>query len=117
MTRRIVERLDHIAQAIDHVRKLMDGKNASDLATDPFVRAAFERFMEIISEASRHIPADLKLRHPDIPWADIANFGNHLRHAYHRLDHRVLWTTYENDLDPLFDTIKIIRADLETDDG
>jgi uncharacterized protein with HEPN domain len=39
-----------------------------------------ERGVEIISEASRHLPAELKARNPEIPWQKVAGIGNVLRH-------------------------------------
>lgn len=39
-----------------------------------------ERGVEIISEASRHLPPALKARHPAIDWRSIAGVGNVLRH-------------------------------------
>jgi uncharacterized protein with HEPN domain len=38
-----------------------------------------ERGIEIISEASRHLPDELKARHPEIPWPKVAGIGNVLR--------------------------------------
>jgi uncharacterized protein with HEPN domain len=69
---------------------------------DAVIRAAFERFLEIVSEASRHVPDDWKANYgPDIPWREVGDLGNVLRHAYHRTDVRALWLVYEDDLDPL----------------
>jgi uncharacterized protein with HEPN domain len=59
------------------------------------LRAAFERYIEILCEASRHIPDALKDTEAHIPWPDVANIGNHIRHAYHRVDPEILWTTFE----------------------
>ena len=53
--------------------------------------AAFERFLEILSEASRHIPDALKQTAPEIPWQTVSAIGNHLRHAYDRVDAKILW--------------------------
>ena len=58
---------------------------------DRIARADFERFVEIISEASRHIPTELKTRHEDIQWRRIADIGNHLRHGYDGIVLAVLW--------------------------
>ena len=60
------------------------------------MKAAFERFLEILSEAARHIPDELKITEPDVEWRQVADIGNHLRHAYHRVDAEILWLTYEN---------------------
>src|SRR5690606_10244933 len=61
--------------------------------------AAFERFLEVVSEASRHVPDEWKQEFgPDIPWREIAGIGNVLRHAYRTVAMRRLWLIYEADL-------------------
>jgi uncharacterized protein with HEPN domain len=56
-----------------------------DLSFESFVRDrrtvyAVTRCLEIISDASRRLPAELKARHPHIPWAKIAGAGSVYRH-------------------------------------
>lgn len=101
MAATVRERLDHILDATAKIRILLAGRSVATLQTDPFVRAALERFLEIISEASRHIPSGLKERHPEIAWLDIANIGNRLRHGYDIVDARILWDVYAHDIDAL----------------
>lgn len=60
-----------------------------------------ERGIEIISEASRHLPDDLKARHPEIPWPKVSGIGNVLRHEYQKIAHDVLWHVVQDDLPPL----------------
>ncbi|MGO9453025.1 MAG: DUF86 domain-containing protein [Candidatus Binataceae bacterium] len=50
-----------------------------------------ERGVEIISEASRRLPDDLKARHPEIPWPKVATIGNVLRHDYESISAPVMW--------------------------
>jgi uncharacterized protein with HEPN domain len=57
-----------------------------------------ERGIEIISEASRHIPDDLKKRHSQIPWQQIAAIGNRLRHEYQRVAPDILWRIARDEL-------------------
>ncbi len=73
--------------------RLLDVLDAIDKArTAVGSRFATERAIEIISEASRHIPDDLKATAPDIPWRDVADIGNFLRHVYERTDPKIVWT-------------------------
>ena len=85
---------------------MLADKVREDLDREPITRAAFERFLEIPSEASRHLPKDDKARFPDVPWSQIADLGNHLRHAYHKVDAEILWAIYLKDLEPLESVIR-----------
>jgi uncharacterized protein with HEPN domain len=101
MSSRAYWRVTDMQSAISEIRKLLEGKSVNSLMSDAATRAAFERFLEILSEASRHIPDDLKEEFSEIPWRQVADLGNFIRHVYHKVDMEVLWSIYENDLDPL----------------
>jgi uncharacterized protein with HEPN domain len=60
-----------------------------------------QRGVEIISEASRHLPDDLKARNPEIPWQKVAGIGNFLRHNYESIAAPVLWKLVQADLPAL----------------
>ncbi len=89
-------RLNDIIDAIDQIHALLKNKTYPDLTADKVAKAAFERFLEILSEASRHVPENLKVTRPDIPWRRVSDIGNHLRHAYDRVDGEILWEVYSN---------------------
>ena len=110
MSSRAYWRVTDMQSAISEIRKLLEGKSVNSLMSDAATRAAFERFLEILSEASRHIPDDLKEEFSEIPWRQVADLGNFIRHVYHKVDIEVLWSIYENDLDPLE---KVVRDLIE----
>jgi uncharacterized protein with HEPN domain len=56
---------------------------------------------EIISEASRRLPDELKARHPSIQWRDMAAAGNVYRHEYEDVAVRGVWDTLRHHLPPL----------------
>jgi uncharacterized protein with HEPN domain len=58
-------------QAIDAVREMVGDVGFSDYRSDIRLRLAVERAVEILSEASRHIPETGKARFPEIPWVEI----------------------------------------------
>ena len=96
MDNRAVYRLNDIVDAIEQIELLLEQKTFDDIQSDRPLKAAFERFLEILSEAARHIPDEIKDAEPTIPWKKIADIGNHLRHAYHRVDAEILWRTYSD---------------------
>ena len=80
MPSRTAERLRHIRDAIATIQEFIRGRNFSDYSRDRMLRDAVERNVERLSEAVRHLPAELTARRPDIPWRQIADIGNVLRH-------------------------------------
>lgn len=96
MEEKLLFRLNDILSTIEHVTLLLNDKSIQDLQNDRISKAAFERFLEIISEATKHIPDEQKSKFPDIPWRRIKDLGNHLRHAYNSVDVEVLWEIVNN---------------------
>jgi uncharacterized protein with HEPN domain len=97
----LADRLEHIATAIGNIRKIVSGQTGDSFSDDLVMRLAVERLLEVISEASRHIPTEAKSSEPGIHWRGLADLGNRLRHAYHETDAGLLWAMIENDLEPL----------------
>jgi uncharacterized protein with HEPN domain len=99
--RRPITRAEDVKDAIEQTRLLLAGRTMDEARSDRVVWAAFERFLEIVSEASRHIPDDWKRDQSEIPWRQVADLGNRLRHVYRDVNPQALWLIYERDLDPL----------------
>jgi len=61
------------------------------LKTDWLASYAVTRALEIISEAARRLPPDLRERHPDLPWRAIMGVGNVYRHDYDNVAEEFVW--------------------------
>ncbi len=70
--------------------------------------------VEIISEASRRLSNDLKVRDPEIPWPKVAGIGNVLRHNYETIAAPVIWALVRDDLPPLE---KVCPEELAAENG
>lgn len=99
MTERIVApRLADIIEAIERIRRVLDGVTLEAFEQNWEKRWLVERGIEIISEASRHLTDDIKERRTEIPWPKVAGIGNVLRHAYDHVAPDVLWKLAQDDL-------------------
>lgn len=72
----LADRLVHILKAIDTIQKALADKQLEDITGDLMLRLAVERAFEIICEAARRIPDDVKAQQPDIDWRGMLDFGN-----------------------------------------
>ena len=94
-----------ILQAIDRIESILTGHDYESFRDDFAARMATERGLEIISEASRHLPAAYKEQEPDISWPDVASLGNILRHAYRKVNPETLWKIRQQHLGPLREAV------------
>ncbi len=97
----VIPFLADIVQAIERLRGLTDGMSIDAFEADWQSQWLVERGVEIISEASRHLPDALKARHPAIPWRKVAGIGNVLRHDYGSVAAPIMWTLVQENLSQL----------------
>jgi uncharacterized protein with HEPN domain len=96
-----VERLEDIRDNIDAALRFVADMTFEQFVDDQKTTYAVIRALEVISEASRHVPEEIKQRFPEAGWRDIAASGNIFRHFYQGVNLRVVWQTAQNDLAPL----------------
>jgi uncharacterized protein with HEPN domain len=109
----LADRARHILDAIAKIEAFTADKTFEDYLADDMRRHAIERCLEIASEASRHIPREMKARHAEIAWRGVADFGNVLRHDYPNVKDRRVWEIVIHDLGPLKAAVARIARDLE----
>ncbi len=102
--------LRDILAAIAHIERKLEGISLNGFLQDLDRRRIVERCLEIVSEASRRLPDDLKERHSELPWRKIAGIGNILRHDYEEVIPDALWKLARDDLPVL---AAACRAELE----
>ena len=100
--RTLIPRLTDIIEAIERIHSVMTDVTLDAFEADWQKRWLVERGIEIISEASRHLGAELKARHPEIPWPKGAGIGSVLRHGYELIAPDVIWKLTQIDL-PVLD--------------
>jgi uncharacterized protein with HEPN domain len=93
--------LDEIIDHIDYVLAKAQHQSISEFRANRDIRQSVERSLEIISETSRHLSTELKNSKPDIPWRQVADFGNVLRHSYFAINAEIVLKIVQENLRPL----------------
>ena len=107
-------RLLHMRDEIESLSQELAGLSFETYRESYGLRRITERAIQIVSEAARALPEELRARYPDAPWADIIGIGNPLRHEYHRIDDKVLWETATADLPKLQPIIQRMLAEVKS---
>ncbi|TPQ40760.1 hypothetical protein C2U70_04520 [Bradyrhizobium guangdongense] len=95
------DRLRDILEAITEIEDITEGIDFDRFIADRMTRLAAERLLEIVCEASRSLPIEVKQTEPSIDWRKMVDFGNLLRHAYHMTNAEIVWDIIQTHLPPL----------------
>ncbi len=93
--------LDYFRDMLKSAEKaieFVDGMDFEQFAKDEKTIYAVVRALEIIGEAARKIPEDMRKAYPDIPWREIAGTRDKLIHEYFGVNLSVVWRTVQDDL-------------------
>jgi uncharacterized protein with HEPN domain len=93
--------LNDIRSQIELLQRFLGDLDYEAFKDDQLRFYAVTRCLEIISEASRRLPEDLKTRHPSILWKEMAGAGNVYRHGYESVEAYDVWITIQDHLPAL----------------
>jgi len=101
-----------MADAAEQALAFVRGRHRADLDSDPMLRLALTRAVEILGEAATHVSEAGRAELSGVPWLQIAGMRNRLVHAYFDIDPDILWDTVQLALPALVEQLK---AALETE--
>jgi uncharacterized protein with HEPN domain len=93
--------LDDIVGAVDRIQSYVKGMDYPRFAADQRTVDAVVRNLEIIGEAARALPIEIKEAMPATDWRKIVGLRNLLLHEYFAVGTRVVWDIVQTKLDPL----------------
>lgn len=99
--------LDDILTAITRIEIYVEGIDMDQFRADSKTTDAVVRNLEIIGEAVKKIPEDVRIAHPAVQWRPAAAMRDFLIHDYPSIDIEAVWNTIQEDL-PAF------KAGIET---
>lgn len=82
---------EDIILAMKRIAEYIDGLSFIRFKRDYKTVDAVIRNFEIIGEAAKNIPVEIKERYPDVPWAEMYLLRNKVSHEYFGIDYEIIW--------------------------
>ena len=99
--------LQHIRDAIARIEAYTSGGRGAFFG-DTMIQDAVIRNLEVIGEAVKNLPLDLRRQHPKIPWRNITALRNILIHEYFGVDLEIVWRVVERRLPALKQHVELM---------
>lgn len=102
--------LEHILESIEVVEEYTSGFDRQGFLATRWIQDVVIRRLEIIGEAVKNLPVDLRAAHPEVPWSDVAGLRDVLIHRYFAVDLPLTWEMVQLELPGLKQQIREILA-------
>ena len=106
MSRRPAQRVEDIRLCCERILRYTSGMTHEELAGDELVTDAVLRNIEIIGEATKNLPDDVRAEMPGIEWKKIAGMRDWLSHVYYRVDPDIVWDVVDTKIPELLRAIQ-----------
>jgi uncharacterized protein with HEPN domain len=106
------ERLRDALEAIANIQRYA-ARGRGAFESDELIQSWFVRQAEILGEAARGVPVEVRSRAPEIPWAKITGMRIVLVHGYFEIDRELVWDTVARDVPALGASLERLHRDLE----
>jgi len=106
LSRKPEQRIDDIIECCEKILGFTSGMVQEQFVGEALVMDAVLRNIEVIGEATKHLPDDVRDRMPGIEWKKIAGMRDWIAHVYYRVDDDIVWDTIDTKLPELLRTLR-----------
>ena len=112
--RRELAYLDDILECIALIESYLDGVDEATFQANHLLQDGVTRNLEIIGEAAKSLPDEVRQKQPQIDWRNIMRMRDKLIHHYFRVNLPIVWATATQELTTLKLAVTELLKELDT---
>lgn len=109
----VLDYLDDILESVEKIRRFTEGMSYEEFVDDPKTVDAVLRNFEVIGEAAKNVPDDIRKEYSDVPWSEMAGMRDTLIHGYATVELQIVWETIRKEIPTLRTRIESVRDELD----
>lgn len=106
--------LKDILEAMEAIERFVEGIDFEEFKADDKTSSAVIRKFEIIGEATKNVPEDIRQKYPNVPWREMAGMRDKLIHFYFGVKYSIVWQTIKDIIPQVKVSISKILEELES---
>ncbi len=113
MTREYADYIEDILNAMEKAASFVGGMSSEEFKIDDKSIFAVIRAIEIIGDATKHIPEEARQKYSEIPWKDMPGMRDVLIHDYIGIDVETVWLPVHKTIPQIKPLIEKMAKDLK----
>ena len=105
--------LEDIIEHMNYAEEFIRDMTFDEFKSDKKTVLSVTKCIEVVGEATKHIPDQIRERYPEIPWRDMAGIRDRLFHGYFKVDLSIVWTTVTIEFPELRSMLENVLADMD----
>lgn len=93
--------LRHILAETEYLLEQSHTLTLDQFQQDATLQRAFVRSLEVIGEATKQLPQEIRREHPEVEWSSMARMRDRLIHGYFGVDYELVWEVVQERIPPL----------------
>jgi uncharacterized protein with HEPN domain len=102
-------------QALERITRYLQRQTFDTFEQNELLVDGIVRNLELLGEAAKHVPQDIRSNHPSVPWTKIAGLRDILTHQYFAVDLQIIWDVVTNQVPTLRNAIRVMLEEEQDD--